>query len=379
MSVRKSPPPAGPGTAIVKRARVEDEEDGSGDQVGTMTMTVASSGEGQRKNALIRSVKRTSGLEAPIVSLSGAHGAEITACKFDPSGQTLAACSVDRSISLWKTYPPHDNYGVIPNVHKMAILDIAYSLDSEVIYSGGADGTLIATDLRTGSRINKYSAHYGALNSIAVTISGGRELVLTGGDDGIARVWDLNLDGKEPVVEFDDERDCPVTAVEWSKDGNQCFVGGIDNEIKVWDLRSNSILYTLRGHTDTIASLSLSPSGHYLATYSLDSALIIYDVRPFSSDPTRVYRSLTGAPSGFENNLIRTSWSKHDNGARIAVGGGDRTVTVWDVDTGKIAYKLPGHKGTVTGVDFHPREPIILTGSKDTNMLLGELDAQDFS
>lgn len=25
------------------------------------------------------------------------------------------------------------------------------------------------------------------------------------------------------------------------------------------------------------------------------------------------------------------------------------------------------------------REPIILTGSKDTNMLLGELDAQDYS
>ena len=39
-----------------------------------MTLTVASSGEGQRKNALVRTIKRTSGLEAPIVSLGGAHG-----------------------------------------------------------------------------------------------------------------------------------------------------------------------------------------------------------------------------------------------------------------------------------------------------------------
>lgn len=69
MSVRKSPPTAGPGTALSKRARVEDEADEN-----TMVMTVASSGEGQRKNALIRSVKRTSSLEAPIVSLSAAHG-----------------------------------------------------------------------------------------------------------------------------------------------------------------------------------------------------------------------------------------------------------------------------------------------------------------
>jgi Prp8 binding protein len=92
---------------------------------------------------------------------------------------------------------------------------------------------LISTDLRTGERIARYPAHYGPLNSLAVTISGGRELVLTGGDDGIARVFDIGLDGKEPVAEFDDGRDCPVTAVEWSADGNQCFVGGVDNEVKV--------------------------------------------------------------------------------------------------------------------------------------------------
>ncbi|BEJ17416.1 hypothetical protein CspHIS471_0608170 [Cutaneotrichosporon sp. HIS471] len=324
MSVRKSPPPSGPGMAVAKRARVEDD-----DEENTMTLTVASSGEGQRKNALVRTIKRTSGLEAPIVSLAGAHGGEITACKFDPRGETIAACSIDRGISLWKTYPPHDNYGLISHVHKQAVLDLAFSLDSKVLYSGGADGYLIATDLEDGSRVAKYAAHFGPLNSIAVAISGGHELVLTGGDDGIARVWDLSLGTKDPVAEFDDERDCPVTAVEWSQDGNQCFVGGVDNEVKVWDLRTEKMLYSLKGHTDTT--------------------------------------------------LIRCAWSKHDGGQRIAAGGGDRTVTVWDVQTGKILYKLPGHKGAVTGVDLHPREPIILTGSKDSNMLLGELDAQDFS
>ena len=36
-------------------------------------MTVASSGAAGGKGALVRSVKRTSGLAAPIVSLGGAH------------------------------------------------------------------------------------------------------------------------------------------------------------------------------------------------------------------------------------------------------------------------------------------------------------------
>ena len=40
------------------------------------------------------------------------------------------------------------------------------------------------------------------------------------------------------------------------------------------------------------------------------------------------------------------------------MGGADRTVCIWDVESGKVLYKLPGHKGTVTSVDFHPKEPI---------------------
>jgi Prp8 binding protein len=82
---------------------------------------------------------------------------------------------------------------------------------------------------------------------------------------------------------------------------------------QVWDLRKKEIAYTLKGHTDTvshhlavvisktsadqapafqIASLALSPNGHYLASYGFDSTLMIHDVRPWSADPTRVYRTL---------------------------------------------------------------------------------------
>ena len=62
------------------------------------------------------------------------------------------------------------------------------------------------------------------------------------------------------------------------------------------------------------------------------------------------------------------------------------------VATTNFCLQLPGHKGTVTSVDFHPKEPIskqsplpaqfyanillrpVLTGSKDGTMLLGEIE-----
>lgn len=136
-------------------------------------------------------------------------------------------------------------------------------------------------------------------------------------------------------------------------------------------------MYTLTGHTDTPTSLALSPNGSYLLSPSFSSQTIIHNVRPFSPSPTRIHRVLQGSPAGFENTLLRAAWSKDDGGGRVAVGGADRMVCIWDVESGKVLYKvrvrsllqgckglmyyffqLPGHKGTVTSVDFHPKEPI---------------------
>ena len=47
-----------------------------------------------------------------------------------------------------------------------------------------------------------------------------------------------------------------------------------------------------------------------------------------------------GAPAGFENTLLRGAWSKDDSGRRVGVGGADRTVCIWDVESGKVLYKV---------------------------------------
>jgi len=51
-----------------------------------------------------------------------------------------------------------------------------------------------------------------------------------------------------------------------------------------------------------------------------------------------------------------------------------RNVHVWDVDSQKLVYKLPGHLGSVNDVDFHSVEPIILSVGSDKNIYLGEFE-----
>jgi len=60
----------------------------------------------------------------------------------------------------------------------------------------------------------------------------GVELVATGSDDGTVKIWEGGDEAsKTPVATL--EIGCPVTAVCWSADGSNVYVGAIDNEIHV--------------------------------------------------------------------------------------------------------------------------------------------------
>lgn len=284
-------------------------------------------------------------------------------CRFDPSGQNIAACSADRGIctsyfllspspirlkhhhepctALWRTYPPNTNYGLLNTIHKAPTLDLQWSLFSPLLYSVSADHTLAYTDLATGTRVRRLRAHREVINSLDRTLAGGAgvELVATGSDDGTVRVWEGGDEGgKEPVAIF--EVGCPVTGVCWSADGANIYASALDNDIHVLDLRKQEQVSVLTGHTDTPTSVSLSPSGTHLLSPSFSSQTIIHDVRPFSTAPNRIHRVLSGAPAGFENTLLKGAWSKEDGGRRVAVGGADRTVTIWDVESSKVQYKV---------------------------------------
>ncbi|KAL1981711.1 hypothetical protein VTN96DRAFT_2325 [Rasamsonia emersonii] len=356
MSGEKRPAPDAFGSSnqlVVKRQK-------SDSNLNANAVTVRSAQNG----ALVQAIPRTSGLAAPIMELSG-HSGEVFATRFDPTAQNIASGSMDRNILLWRTYGQCENYGILTG-HKGAVLDLQWSRDSRVIFSASADMTLASWDLETGQRIRRHMGHEEIINCLDIS-KRGQELLVSGSDDGYIGIWDPR---QKEALDFL-ETEFPITAIAMSEAGNEIYSGSIDNDIKVWDIRKKAVVYTLVGHTDTISSLQVSPDSQMLLSNSHDSTVRTWDIRPFA--PTnRHIRTYDGAPVGLEKNLIRASWDP--KGEKIAAGSGDRSVVVWEVKTGKLLYKLPGHKGTVNDVRFSPNdEPIIVSGSSDRNIMLGEL------
>ena len=109
------------------------------------------------------------------------------------------------------------------------------------------------------------------------------------------------------------------------------------------------------GHSEAVSSLSRSPNGR-IVSGSGDKTIRIWDVE-------------TGAPIG--NPLtghtgIVESVAYSPNGQNIVSGSSDTTIRIWDAETGApVGRPLEGHTDSVLTVAFSPNGQHIISGSVD--------------
>jgi Prp8 binding protein len=246
--------------------------------------------------------------------------------------------------------------------HKNAITELDW-MDDEYLVSCSSDKSVIYWDAESGEKIKKYQAHSKIVNCVSTF----QKLFVTGSDDSNVKLWDIR--SKNVVHTF--KCNYPVLSVSMKE--NEIYSSGIDHSIKVWDLKKLENRLSLHGHQDSITGISLSPDGNSILSNSMDQTVRIFDIRPFC-EGDRCKKVFYGVQHGIDKNLLRCSWSSDSK--RISAGSSDSPVPyvyVWNVMTEKILYKLPGHRASINQVVFHPKEPIIASGSSDKNIFVGEI------
>jgi Prp8 binding protein len=319
---------------------------------------------------------RTSSLSSPTLQLSG-HSGSVYAVEYSPSGETLCSAGFDKTMLLWNhASPQYENFNALAG-HKNAVLDCKW-LDDETVVSCGADKTVQLFDANTGTRIKKWTEHTGIVNSVstfAASASGTHtsffpKRVASVSDDGTCRIWDTRQ--KRPTTTL--ETEFPVLAV--ALDGDKhVYTSGIDSLIHCWDLQTNRKTFSLKGHKDTVTSLSLHPECTHLLSNSTDHTLRTWDVRPYC-DGKRHCKTFVGHRHGAEKGLLRCAWSlapSSTNQRMVSCGSADHMVHIWDEWSAEEIYLLPGHKGCVNAVAFHPRENVVCSGASDKQIFVGEL------
>jgi WD40 repeat protein len=133
-----------------------------------------------------------------------------------------------------------------------------------------------------------------------------------------------------------------VLAVDWKSDGSQLATGGADNVIKVWDLATGEQLKTLSPAGKQVTGLRWVPDKPSIAGASGDHLVRIWN--PEKDQRAQITQTLTG-PSDYVFGVAVAR-----DGGRIAAGGADGVLFIWDGQDGRVVRKFepPGRDRTAT-------------------------------
>ena len=121
-------------------------------------------------------------------------------------------------------------------------------------------------------------------------------------------------------------------------------------------------VHTLRGHSDWVSCLVISPDAQILVSGSLDHTIKLWQIATGENiytlaDHTQGVLCLAISPDG----------------QFLASGSFDQTIKLWRVDTGELLYTLRGHSGSVRSLAITPDSQTLISASYDQTIKLWRL------
>ncbi|CAO3622495.1 unnamed protein product [Cunninghamella blakesleeana] len=150
-----------------------------------------------------------------------------------------------------------------------------------------------------------------------------------------------------------------VKCVEFIGEGRTAVSGSSDNTLRIWDIETAECLDILEGHQSRIWDVSSTRQGEFIASASGDGLVKIWSLKDIKG-------SCIADLKGHSRDVYSVKY--HPNESHVVTGGYDKTVRMFDVNTGTIVKTFPGHQSAVTKTIFNPLGNLIITGSKDNTI-----------
>jgi WD40 repeat protein len=181
-----------------------------------------------------------------------------------------------------------------------------------------------------------------------------------------------------------------VTALIFTPDNQKLIVGG-HHELTVWDINQGKLEKRIATRAERTYALAWLP----------DNTLVVAGGRPGQEGDVRVYNINAGTPKVVDGVAMldgvndKAVMLKHlleaddsvlclavsSDGKKLASGGCDRMVHVWDLSGGIAAAKeeqaIENHADWVMGVAFSPDSGRLLTASRDKTAKIWDLKAKE--
>ncbi|WPD24270.1 MAG: trypsin-like peptidase domain-containing protein [Candidatus Electrothrix scaldis] len=271
---------------------------------------------------------------------------------------------------------------------------VAFSFDGNRLASDSSKDNIIRLwDIGSGKELSSFKGNYGRIESLL--FSNDDKLLATGFTDGTVRLWEV-ASGK--ILHVFRGHSGYAEYISFSPDGERLASGSsVESIINLWDTNSGKRLATLKDQGGDINSINFNYNGTLLASGSHNGTVKLWDTIMHDNETKlleeeRGYRyqlpnssSCFGSilrASGYENGTIEvrnintgksiilqghignvTSVSFSLDGKKLVSGSDDKTVRVWDIETGQELTVFRGHVQPVTSASFSPDGKLAASGA----------------
>lgn len=290
-------------------------------------------------------------------------------------GRRVVAVDYAGVARLWDAEQPGP--GVELKDEAGAVRSICVSGDDRWVVTGGDNGNVRLWNLGTGGREStplRGAEGGGRVGHVYVTADG--RWLATGATTGPAFMWDLKASppAERRLGVAQDERS--IWPDGFSPDGRWLVSGSEGKNVRLWDVRAGGEPAVLAGHQQPVLNTEFSPNGHWLATASsladegADPTVRLWDL-------TAANVAASGRPLAGHTGRIRRMQMSADSHWLVTTSD-DGTARRWDLtaaDPGKSSVVYTGHQDRVMAVAITPDSARAATSSLDGTVRVWKLGA----
>jgi WD40 repeat protein/tRNA A-37 threonylcarbamoyl transferase component Bud32 len=298
-----------------------------------------------------------------IALLAGAHDAAAT--------NSSLRSSIRAMLSGWA------GEGGQPLVFDDVVLTTSFSPDGNSAVIGGHNGSRTAQlwDLRTTTPFGNSLQHDNSVRAAAFSPDG--SLVLTGSQDGTARLW--NAKTGVPVGTMPNTDNQSLWSVAFSPDGDVFITGskdrrpgGADNRARLWNTRTLQPIGAPLTFGSGIYATAILPDGR-VVTGCVDGAIEIVATALSAPEAKPIELKLDG-------NVYAIAISPDHTKMLVGTGSSERPnencARFFDIETLKPLDTLFPHDDFVYAIALSPDGRTALTGSFDNTARLWDIESQ---
>ncbi|KAH1217983.1 Transcriptional corepressor LEUNIG-like [Glycine max] len=304
------------------------------------------------KIAPFRNLKRTSatcrnekkGFSFNEVGCLHSSKSKVLSSHFSSDGKVLASAGHEKKVFIWNM----ENFDCVTTTetHSLLVTDVRFRPGSTIFATSSFDRSVRLWDAaRPTSSLLKLTGHAEQVMSLDFHPRK-VDLLCSCDSNDVIRLWNINQGVCMHITKGGSKQ------VRFQPSFGKFLATATENNIKIFDVETDSLLYNLEGHVNDVLSICWDKNGNYVASVSEDTARI------WSSDG-KCISELHSTGNKFQSCVF------HPEYHNLLVIGGYQSLELWSPSESSKTWAVPAHKGLIAGLADSSENEMVASASHD--------------